>query len=301
MMNTPLGPSQRFPTVRRSRTVEWLTFGEQTSDESGVRLTRVIGKGLQNRLDPFLMLDAFRSNWPEDYVAGFPDHPHRGFESITYLIAGRMRHRDSAGHEGVVESGGIQWMSAGRGVVHSELPQQEKGTMEGFQLWLNLPARDKMSAPWYLDLQRNEIPVFVTAGGATVRVIAGTSHGVTGAVQRPVTAPLFLDLSLPAGCNLDQPLPPEHNAFLYVYRGSLAVGEHIASEGQLAILSGSDGSDGVDLKGVIAARALLVAGRPLGEPVIQHGPFVMNTEQEIAEAIRDFREGRLLAGRDGAD
>lgn len=294
-MISPERTGDAFAPVSKPRRVEHLSYGEQTTDGAGVRLTRVIGKELQQRLDPFLMLDAFRSNWPDDYIAGFPDHPHRGFEAITYLISGRLRHRDSAGNEGLIESGGVQWMSAGRGVVHSELPEQENGTMEGFQLWLNLPARDKMSAPWYLDIQRGEIPVFVTEAGTTVRVIAGISHGVNGAVQRPLTEPLMLDLVLPPGCRLEQSLDPDFNAFLYVYRGAIQIGDQRVDEGQLAILTDTDGSDGICLTGETAARALLVAGRPLREPVIQRGPFVMNTEEEIAQAIRDYKEGRLVA------
>jgi len=294
-MNTPESTGEAFAPVAHPRHVEHLSYGEQTSDGAGVKLKRVIGKDLQQRLDPFLMLDAFRSNWPDDYIAGFPDHPHRGFEAITYLVSGRMLHRDSAGHEGVIESGGVQWMSAGRGVVHSEMPEQENGAMEGFQLWLNLPARDKMSAPWYLDVQRGEIPMFVTAAGTTVRVIAGSSHGVTGAVQRPVTEPLLLDVVLPGGCRLEQPLAPEFNAFLYVYRGEVMVGDRLVEEAQLAIFSNDGDRDGIRLVGETAAQALLVAGRPLHEPVVQRGPFVMNTEEEIGQAIRDFKEGRLVA------
>src|SRR6476619_752878 len=186
-------------TIERPRGVERLIVGQPTSDGAGVKLTRVLTADLQRRLDPFLMLDAFGTDRPEDYIAGFPDHPHRGFETVTYMIAGRMRHRDSAGHEGLLQNGGVQWMTAGRGVIHSELPEQEDGRMEGFQLWLNLPAIDKMSAPWYRDIQSAELPEFTTAEGVKVRVIAGSSHGVAGAVQREVTQPLYLDLELPAG------------------------------------------------------------------------------------------------------
>ncbi|NJD04898.1 MAG: pirin family protein [Methylococcaceae bacterium] len=287
--------AESFGPVVRPRHVEHVSYGEQTTDGAGVKLTRVIGKDLHQRLDPFLMLDAFRSNWPDDFIAGFPDHPHRGFEAITYLLSGRMHHRDSAGHEGVIEGGGVQWMSAGRGVVHSEMPEQENGTMEGFQLWLNLPARDKMGAPWYLDVQRGEIPVFVTATGTTVRVIAGSSHGVMGAFQRPVTEPLLLDVVLPSQCRLEQPLCPAFNAFVYVYRGTVTIGDRAVEEGQLAILSNDRDSDGICLVGEGAAQLLLVAGRPLGERVVQRGPFVMNSEEEIAGAIRDFKAGRLVA------
>src|SRR5205085_5859114 len=173
--------NRALETVARSRSIERLIDGQPTSDGAGVKLTRVLTQPLQRRLDPFLMLDAFGTDNPDDYIGGFPDHPHRGFETITYMIAGRMRHRDSAGHEGLLQNGGVQWMTAGRGVVHSELPEQEDGRMEGFQLWLNLAGKDKMSAPWYRDIQADEIPQFTTRDGVTVRLIAGDSQGVAGA------------------------------------------------------------------------------------------------------------------------
>src|SRR5258706_11837973 len=208
-------------TVARPREVERLVVGQPTSDGAGVKLTRVLTNDLQRRLDPFLMLDAFRSDNPDDWIGGFPDHPHRGFETVTYMIAGRMRHRDSAGHEGLLQSGGVQWMTAGRGVIHSELPEQQDGLMEGFQLWVNLPAADKMTAPWYRDIPSGEIPSFTMQDGATVRVIAGESHGTQGAVQRPATQVLYLDVHLPAGSRFEQAIPAGHNAFAYVYRGAV--------------------------------------------------------------------------------
>lgn len=282
-------------TVLQSRTVEQLITGKPTSDGAGVKLTRVLTQPLQQRLDPFLMLDAFGSDQPDDYIAGFPDHPHRGFETITYMIAGRMRHRDSAGHEGLLENGGVQWMTAGRGVIHSEIPQQEEGVMEGFQLWLNLPASDKLCEPWYRDFVAADLPRFTTASGVAVTVIAGASHGVGGAVTREATAPLYLDLHLPAGAQFAQTLPAEHNAFLYVYRGEVGVaGTRIPSQ-RMAILANAASADGVIVEnaGGGEARALLVAGRPLHEPIAQYGPFVMNTEQEVYQALSDFRGGRL--------
>ena len=213
------------------RTVERLVTGKETLDGAGVRLTRVLTHDLQRRLDPFLMLDAFGSDDPDDYIAGFPDHPHRGFETITYMLAGRMRHRDSAGHEGLLESGGMQWMTAGRGVVHSEIPQQQDGRMEGFQLWLNLPAQHKMSEPWYRDFAAAELPHAKVGAGGTAIVLAGEyrseSGGVSGAVTRPATEPLFLDIHLPAGDRFTQPLPAMHNAFVYVYRGSVTIGDTV--------------------------------------------------------------------------
>ena len=180
--------------------------GLPTSDGAGVKLRRVIGTQQLPDLDPFLMLDAFGTDNPGDYIGGFPDHPHRGFETVTYMLDGRMRHRDSAGHEGVLSSGGVQWMTAGRGVIHSEMPEQEAGRMEGFQLWLNLPARDKMCAPWYRDIPAAEIPRLTTAEGVKVGIIAGSSHGVAGAMRREATQPLYLDLELPAGARFEQPL-----------------------------------------------------------------------------------------------
>lgn len=279
--------------VQRSRTVERLVAGQATSDGAGVKLQRVLTQNLQRRLDPFLMLDAFGTDNPDDYIAGFPDHPHRGFETVTYMIAGRLRHRDSAGHEGLLGNGGVQWMTAGRGVIHSEMPEQQDGRMEGFQLWLNLPARDKMCAPGYRDIGADDIPFLVTPEGVTARVIAGASHGVTGAVQRAATDPLYLDLSPPAGASFHQRVPPAFNAFVYVFGGQVSIGDVPVAAGRMAILSNDAGADGVTLTASVAARALLIAGRPLGEPIAQHGPFVMNTQQEIHQAVRDFREGRL--------
>ena len=288
-MSTPPTPT----AVQTPRRVERLVAGMATSDGAGVKLTRVLTQPLQRRLDPFLMLDAFGSDNPDDYIAGFPDHPHRGFETITYMIAGRMRHRDSAGHEGLLENGGVQWMTAGRGVIHSEIPQQEHGVMEGFQLWLNLPGRDKLTAPWYRDFKNDELPQFTTADGVAVTVIAGQSQGVTGAVTREATAPLYLDLHLPTGARFEQALPASHNAFVYVYRGSVRVaGQDVPSQ-RMALLANEPDSDGVVIEAPADARALLIAGRPLGEPIAQYGPFVMNTQQEIYQAINDFRDGRL--------
>jgi redox-sensitive bicupin YhaK (pirin superfamily) len=275
--------------------VERLVTGMPTSDGAGVKLTRVLTQALQRRLDPYLMLDAFGSDQPDDYIAGFPDHPHRGFETVTYMIAGRMLHRDSAGHEGLLENGGVQWMTAGRGVIHAEIPQQEEGVMEGFQLWLNLPAQDKMSAPWYRDFAAAELPRFTTTAGVDAVVIAGESHGVMGAVSREATAPLYLDLHLPSGSCFMQPLPAGHNVFLYVYRGTLKIGDDTVPERRMAILANDADSDGVSIEAAADTRALLIAGRPLGEPIAQYGPFVMNTEQEIYQAVADYRAGRLAS------
>ncbi len=276
------------------RSVERVITGQATSDGAGVKLTRVLTQNLQRRLDPFLMLDAFGTDNPGDYIGGFPDHPHRGFETVTYMLDGRMRHRDSAGNEGLLSSGGVQWMTAGRGVIHSEMPEQDQGRMEGFQLWLNLPAKDKMRAPWYRDIPAGEIPQVRTAEGVLVHIIAGTSQGVDGAMQRETTEPVYLDLHLPPGAAFEQPLPAGHNAFVYVYRGSLDVAGQAVPRQRMAILANSAGSDGVHMQaGAEGARAILVAGRPLNEPIAQYGPFVMNSNEEIFQAVEDFRAGRL--------
>ena len=280
-------------TLHTPRQVERLIAGQATSDGAGVKLTRVLTQDLQRRLDPFLMLDAFGSDNPDDYIAGFPDHPHRGFETVTYMIAGRMLHRDSAGHEGLLEGGGVQWMTAGRGVIHSEIPQQTDGVMEGFQLWLNLPARDKMSAPWYRDFKAQDLPRFVTAQGVTVIVIAGESQGISGAVTRQASAPLYLDLHLPAGSGFEQTLPLEHNAFVYVYRGEVRIAGQTVPAQRMALLANEDAADGVLIEASTDARILLLAGQPLKEAIAQYGPFVMNTQQDIHEAISDFRNGTL--------
>lgn len=291
-MNTPTNPSE---SIRQSRRVEQFVAGTATSDGAGVRLTRLLTQNLQRRLDPFLMLDAFGSDNPDDYIAGFPDHPHRGFETVTYMIAGRMRHRDSAGHEGLLENGGVQWMTAGHGLIHSEIPEQEDGRMEGFQLWLNLPGTDKLCTPWYRDFPADQLPRYDLPGGIAVTVIAGESRGVAGAVTRATTQPLYLDIHLPAGASFEHPLPIGHNAFVVVYRGAADIaGQHLP-EKQLAILDNDAAADGVRVSAQEDSRLLLVAGQPLNEPIAQYGPFVMNTEQEIYQAINDYRSGRLAA------
>ena len=285
--------------AHQPRHVETLVAGRPTRDGAGVRLTRVLTAELQQRLDPFLMLDNFASDDPKDYGAGFPDHPHRGFETVTYMIAGRMRHQDSGGGAGLLQNGGVQWMTAGRGVIHSEMPEQEEGRMEGFQLWLNLPSHQKMCTPWYRDIQSDQIPEVHTPEGVFVRVIAGQSHGVTGAMHRAAsdypTDPLYLDLHFSGVQRFSQPLPPGHNAFVYVYCGELEVLGHCTSTPvpvqRMAILANE--GDGVTLRASAGARALLIAGRPLGEPIAQYGPFVMNTREELMQAVHDFQSGRF--------
>ncbi|SPA14241.1 conserved hypothetical protein, PIRIN-LIKE PROTEIN [Cupriavidus taiwanensis] len=290
-------PATAAESVQRSRTVDRVVRGIATSDGAGVKLTRVLTQNLQRRLDPFLMLDAFGTDSKDDYIGGFPDHPHRGFETITYMLAGRMRHRDSAGNEGLLQNGGAQWMVAGAGVVHSEMPEQEDGRMEGFQLWLNLPAADKMAAPWYRDLPAAEIPTVALEQGATVRVLAGASHGVAGAITRPVTEPVYLDVELPAGQAFAQALPAGHNAFIYVYRGEVSVGtgddRAVVEAQRMGVLDNAGQADGVVVRAEADARFLLIAGRPLNEPIAQYGPFVMNTQEQIYQTLADFRDGRF--------
>ena len=279
--------------VKNQRSVERIIQGQAVMDGAGVKINRVLTQPLQRRLDPFLMLDNFGSDQANDYIAGFPSHPHRGFETVTYMLEGRMRHKDSAGNEGLLTNGGVQWMTAGRGVIHSEMPEQEDGVMEGFQLWLNLPAKDKMREPWYRDFNGDEVPVFTTAEGVKVKVIAGSSHGVAGAVQREVTAPIYIDIDMPAGASFSQTLPEGHNAFIFTYRGAVNVGDKAVSTGKMAILANTAGADGVTVHATEASRLILIAGQPLNEPIAQYGPFVMNTQAEIFAAVEDFRAGKL--------
>ena len=284
-------------TATDKRRVSRVVRGMPTSDGAGVELTRAIAQPALPMLDPFLLLDAFRSDKPDDYIAGFPPHPHRGFETVTYLLAGRMRHRDNAGHEGVIEAGGIQWMTAARGIVHSEMPEQEQGLLEGFQLWVNLPAEHKMDPPAYQEHPAAAIPEEQRGDGVRVRVIAGeTSQGTRGPVVQPLTEPLYLDVELPPGAAFSETLPHAHNAFVYLIRGAIeaddADGKRLSlGRDDLAVLSHGEA---VSLSaGNAGARLLLVAGRPLNEPVARGGPFVMNTKAEIRQAYEDYQAGRF--------
>ncbi|WP_370853105.1 pirin family protein [Oceanibacterium hippocampi] len=270
--------------------------GTPTSDGAGVKLKRLLGTSKLPGLDPFLMLDEFRSDDAADYIAGFPDHPHRGFETVTYMLAGRMRHGDNQGNTGLLGPGSVQWMTAGRGIVHSEMPEQIDGLMWGFQLWVNLPASDKMTAPRYQDIDPRAIPVIEQADGVRVKVVAGRHVGVEGAVRSVATDPQFLDIALPAGTAFRTALPAGYSAFAYVFEGAARIGDGARAEtvpaGRLAVLG--DGTEfAVAAAGSTAARLILVAGRPLGEPVVKYGPFVMNTEAEIHQAIRDYQSGRF--------
>ena len=283
-----------------SRVVRRVVKGMPTSDGAGVKLRRVIGQPQLPDLDPFLMLDEFGTDRAEDYIAGFPDHPHRGFETVTYMLDGRMRHRDNHGNEGVLVPGSVQWMTAGRGLVHSEMPEQQEGRMRGFQLWLNLPAREKMTSPKYQEFGPERIPVATPAPGVTVKVIAGQVDGVAGPISQPATDPTYLDIALEPGVEFTQSLPTNYAAFLYVFEGTLEVGDSaeasVLRTHELGVL-GEGGQ--IRLKGLTAgtggkfARAILVAGRPLREPVAKYGPFVMNTREELQQAFEDFQRGRF--------
>lgn len=269
------------------------------SDGAGVKLRRSLGQSPYTRLDPFLMLDEFSSFDANDYVAGFPAHPHRGFETVTYLLDGHMLHEDHLGNRGDLKSGAVQWMSAGRGIIHSEMPQQEQGRMRGFQLWINLPAREKMKPAAYRDIDPAEIPVVALNGGGRAKVIAGTlladGRSVAGPIQGLATDPLYLDVELPAGAAFTQPLADDRNAFIYVFEGEAQAGAAAAARTLASHSAGVLGAGSlVEARaGGAGARFLLLAGKPLGEPVVQHGPFVMNTREEIEQAIRDYQSGEL--------
>ncbi|KYZ85825.1 quercetin 2,3-dioxygenase [Alcanivorax sp. KX64203] len=267
----------------------------ETSDGAGVRLKRALGQNPAVRLDPFLMLDAFSSDNPDDYITGFPPHPHRGFETVTYLVEGHMRHRDHLGNEGDLQQGGVQWMTAGRGIIHEEMPQQEDGLLRGFQLWINLPAAEKMKPAGYRDIQDREIPRLDLPTGGQIKAIAGKVDLAGASLTAPVhggsTDPLYLDVILRPGESVSVPLTPGYNAFLYLFEGAVTVAEETVAVDHVAVLT--DGDRVTLAAGRDGARLLLLAGRPLGEPVAQYGPFVMNTQEELEQALQDYRNGTL--------
>ncbi|UOF13318.1 pirin family protein [Lysobacter capsici] len=269
--------------------------GQPTSDGAGVRLTRVIGGPQLPDLDPFLLLDEFGTDQPEDYLAGFPEHPHRGFETVTYMLDGRMRHKDNHGNEGVLVPGSVQWMTAGRGLVHSEMPEQEAGRMRGFQLWVNLPAREKMTEPKYQEFAPDRIVQLQPADGVRIKLIAGRIGDVRGPIAQPATDPVYLDIALEAGASWEYELPEGHNAFAYVYEGGVQIGDgedaRAVDAQELAVLSGGNVLKLGDAKQ--DSRLIVIAGRPLREPVARYGPFVMNTKQEVMQAFVDFQEGKF--------
>ncbi len=278
------------------RTIDRLVAAEPTSDGAGVSLNRSVGGMALPELDPFLLLDEFNTDNPEDYIAGFPDHPHRGFETVTYMVEGQIRHHDSAGNTGLLRSGGVQWMTAGRGIVHSEMPEQVDGRMQGFQLWVNLPAKDKMATPRYQEFEPNEVPEITRNDGARIRVIAGDHDGTKGVVTEIAVDPIYLDVILPAGASFDQPVTRGHNALIYVFEGSAVIGENGgAAEVPTRTLAVLGDGDGISVKADTdeGARFLLLAGKPICETIARYGPFVMNTREEIMAAFDDYKEGRL--------
>ncbi|WP_406609944.1 pirin family protein [Agarivorans sp. JK6] len=273
--------------------LQQVVAGQATSDGAGVKLTRMLGNSQLRHLDPFLMLDCFESDKPDDYLAGFPEHPHRGFQTVTYILNGRMRHKDNAGHESVIEAGGVQWMNAGRGVIHSEMPEQQDGLLKGFQLWVNLAAEHKMSAPDYQELSAEQIPLSQDEQGNVIRVVAGElPNGTVGAVQTSHTAASFLDISLVAGAKVNLDLPSHHHGFVYVIEGEVTVADNpqaitayhlgVLSEGEQLLLQSQH-----------ASRVLVVTGEPLNEPIAWGGPFVMNTREQVLQAFDDFQNNKF--------
>jgi redox-sensitive bicupin YhaK (pirin superfamily) len=273
-------------------TIKQIVNGMPASDGAGVKLKRVLGQPLLKRLDPFLMLDEFGSEEAQDYIAGFPQHPHRGFQTVTYMLNGKMGHKDSVGNTGIIEDGGLQWMNAGKGIIHEEMPQQTSGKMRGFQLWVNLPADQKMSKPGYQDIPSADVPELHFDNGNLVRVLAGEFEAVKGAVTTQAVKPLFLDVHMTSEGNQSIDLSQDHNGFIYVYEGELSVADKKLSKGQLGVLD-IDGKLAVENNNENEARFIVVTGKPINEPVVQYGPFVMNTEAEINQALSDFRTGEL--------
>lgn len=276
--------------INNPRVIERSIKSVPTSDGAGVTLRRSIGTQDLPELDPFLMLDNFGTDRPEDYIAGFPDHLHRGFETVTYMLKGLMRHRDNTGAEGVLRPGSIQWMTAGRGIVHSEMPEQTEGEMSGFQLWVNLPAKDKMFEPRYQDIEPDAVPVVPTGNKATVRVLAGRVDDHDGPITGIAADPTYLDVTLEADGRFTHAIPKEHNAFVYVFEGEVTVADSTIEKDHLGVLAQRDG---VTLASATGGRCILVAGKPFGEPIARYGPFVMNTEQEIYQAVADYQAGRF--------
>ena len=271
-------------------TIKQIVQGIPTSDGAGVKLKRVLGQAMLKRLDPFLMLDEFGSEDAQDYIAGFPAHPHRGFQTVTYMLNGKMGHKDSVGNVGIIEDGGLQWMNAGKGIIHEEMPQQTEGKMRGFQLWVNLPAAEKMSEPGYQDIKSDAIAELIIGNSSKIRVLAGELNGVKGAVTTQAVKPQFYDIHVAENEEIIIPVNADHNGFLYVYEGEIQIGNKYVYKGQLAVL---DFTDTLSLTSVGKANVILVTGKPIGEPIEQYGPFVMNTKDEINQAISDFQQNIL--------
>ena len=279
------------PLAVASRTIVRRVVGMPTEDGAGVKLNRLIGQPALPDIDPILMMDVFRSDQAQDYIAGFPEHPHRGFETVSYMVKGSIAHRDNHGGQGLVSDGGVQWMTTGRGVVHSEMPAQTNGQLFGFQLWINLPAAEKMRDPWYRDIPASEIPVIDLGNGASAKLIAGERNGVKGPGPERVTQPFIADVTLAADSAADIPLPSGHTGFVYVFEGSLDVMSDRVEAGEIGVLSDGDGLRAYG--GAAGARFLAIGGKPLNEPIAKYGPFVMNTQSELRQAIGDFRAGRF--------
>lgn len=279
------------------RQLQQIVQGRETSDGAGVRIKRTLGQNPYARFDPFLMLDEFGSSSADDYIAGFPAHPHRGFETVTYMLQGHMLHEDHMGNKGHLRDGDVQWMTAGRGIIHSEMPQQEHGLMRGFQLWLNLPAAEKMKPAHYRDIPSAEIPVADLSNGGSIKVIANTAFiggkVISGPIQGLTTETIYWDVHLPAGNEFHHAMPEDHNTFLYVYEGDIAVGEdkRKLTKGNTGLLSKGDQLSVQALE--TEARFLVISGKPIKEPIVQYGPFVMNSTEEIEQAIQDYRDGTL--------
>ena len=288
--------------TQRPRGIDRIYPALPASDGAGVRLKRSIGTPGLDHLDPFLMLDQFDTENADDYIAGFPEHPHRGFETVTYMIAGLMRHEDNTGAGGVLRPGGVQWMTPGRGIVHSEMPEQQDGQMKGFQLWVNLPARDKMTPPRYQNIEPEDVPEITRDDGVTVRVIAGAFDGVDGAVVGIAVDPVYLDVTLPAGVSVSFPVPADHAGFIYPFEGAVEIPAEdgsdpvLVADSHLGVLGDGDVltvCGAADAAAADGGRFILVAGHPINEPISRYGPFVMNTREEIVQAVHDFQAGKF--------
>lgn len=276
------------------REVKQVISGIKASDGDGVQLTRIIGSHQLNMLDPFLLFDYFGSDKPQDYIGGFPPHPHRGFETVTYMLAGKMRHQDNAGNAGIIETGGVQWMTAGKGIIHSEMPEQEKGLLAGFQLWINLPAKHKMTAPRYQEKTSAEIPQEIRKDQTLIKVISGTTnHGTKGIIENEFVQPIYWDIQLPKQITFTEQLPDDHNSFIYVIQGQLSIGNKQleASSGQMVVLTKGNT---ISLTAKEPSRILLISAKPINEPVERAGPFVMNTRDEISQAFSDYQTGNFI-------
>ncbi len=275
------------------RNIKQIVNGMPTTDGDGVKLKRIIGSPPLNSLDPFLLFDAFESDQPQDYIGGFPSHPHRGFETVTYMLAGNMRHEDSAGHSGVIRAGGIQWMTAGRGIIHSEMPEQDQGLLSGFQLWINLPAAKKMVKPRYQEKANGDIPIEIREFDTSVKVISGTTCKQTsGVIVNNELKPIYWDIHQNPPSDFKDCIPMGHNAFVYVIKGEIKIGDsqQKVKAGQLAVL---EQGDQFISRSEIQSRYLLVAGQPINEPIARGGPFVMNTREEIKQAFADYQSGQF--------